>query len=103
MLLTYSLLPRARYDSFRKAIILGSAGIVWFFIADLYTNSIAFPAPLDLFFGVQGVTFALIATLGFERPKAVQTFAPRMVWLESLLAKTKRLRVPALPSTHKPA
>jgi len=101
LLFTYSLSPLLRYDFLRDSLLFVAFSCVGMLIYGLFTESITYPEPLDIFFALQGSMIAIIASLDFARPKAVQKFLPNITVFDLLLAKLKQASVTETPTLRK--
>lgn len=104
LLLIYSLSAYHRYGILKDGLRAASFGVMAFFTLSLFSDTSPFPGPLDLFFGIEGAVLALIASLDFARPKAVQKFMPAVPAIpvvDFTVAKIKKTEVPALSPARK--
>ncbi len=103
LLIAYSLFPALRYNAFHKSLLAYVAAFAWFVAFSLTSDTTKFPAPMDLFFGVQGAILSMIAYFDFDRPKYVQKYLPQFAVFDLVMARLRSLRTPAFPSQRKHA
>lgn len=104
LLLIYSFSAYHRYGILKDSLLITSLGLVGFLTLSLFSDTTPFPEPLDVFFGIEGAVLALVASLDFVRPKAVQKFMPRIPAIPVIdftFAKLKKVKVPDYPPARK--
>lgn len=101
ILLAYSVSPLLRYDFLRDSLLFAGTASLAFLIYSLFSDSLPFPEPLDLYFVLQGAIVSFIAGIDFARPKAVQRFLPNITMADLLIAKVKSIRMAEVPGLRK--